>query len=534
MATAQMNPMMLGGDPSSYADYLDAQRRAALAQALTQQSMTPVQPYSSAGRYVVPMSPWQGIAQLVQGVAGRMQANKSNQELAKALAGQQAYYDKMAGGILGQQDSAVPAGNAASGAAPVTQSSGATSGVAQGAPPVQGGDMQMRRILALQLSQGKYELADEIFKSRLPTELMKNAYAAANGDAVLANKLLRAQVEKAGTLELRPGGTSKGPNGEMFTAPENGMQTTWGPNGPTVSAVPGYADTASNIEGAKTRAKELNTIRDVVTASGAHVPMFGSQAVGMGGGGQFPRATGGASGAGNSADPWSDMPKRYTGTGIGQSSFDQKMADKQAESAYALSTKYGDQADAANQRIATNNESLRLLDKVVDTGFGATKLETVRNILGVAFPKQAETAANDQELTKLLSVSALQKGRQMFGSRFTQGEVGIMLNKANPSPAMQKLAIQTLLDLDNQQSAYQIKQGNDFGEYMQRGGEPTRFESWYAHKFPLVYGEKAKTEPKTETQIVSQTDLARYAQKHGITVQQAQMFLQGQGYKIGQ
>lgn len=66
----QLNPMLLGGD--AYQQMAQLQRQQALASALTQEGMTPINPLQSSGRYIVPVSPWQGAAKIGQALAGAL------------------------------------------------------------------------------------------------------------------------------------------------------------------------------------------------------------------------------------------------------------------------------------------------------------------------------------------------------------------------------------------------------------------------------------------------------------------------------
>jgi hypothetical protein len=98
----------------------------------------------------------------------------------------------------------------------------------------------------------------------------------------------------------------------------------------------------------------------------------------------------------------------------------------------------------------------------------------------------ADQAATDQVLAKDLVTTALQRGKQLFGSRFTQSEVGIMLTRAAPSPDMAKVAIKFLLESDNAVQGYAVQQASDFGRYLNSGGDPMAFRGWYAKSFPVT------------------------------------------------
>jgi hypothetical protein len=190
---------------------------------------------------------------------------------------------------------------------------------------------------------------------------------------------------------------------------------------------------------------------------------------------------------GKSQDPFADVPQRYAPQGMGQSTFDKEMASKQAESASVTASKLGSQADAANQRMALNNQALKLVDQS-DTGPKAALIGDVKNWLvsRVGIPESSfqNTPSATIALQKDLLNSATQRAKQQFGSRITQSEVMLMLTRGSPNVDMTKASIKYLIDSDNAMQTYQIKQANDFGSYLQKGGDPMRFESWYASKFP--------------------------------------------------
>jgi len=192
---------------------------------------------------------------------------------------------------------------------------------------------------------------------------------------------------------------------------------------------------------------------------------------------------------GGAGDPWQTMPRRAQPQGFGQTTFDKSMAEHQAGTATELATKYGTQSDAANQRIALNNQALSLVDKA-DTGPLAAQTGVVKNWLvsnfGVPEADFKNTPSATYALQKDLLNAATQKAKAQFGARMTQQEVLLMLSKGAPNVDMPKAAIKYLIGSDNAVSQYQIKQANDFGRYMQSGGDPQRFESWYSQSFPLT------------------------------------------------
>ncbi|HEX3156709.1 MAG TPA: hypothetical protein VHV32_18920 [Candidatus Angelobacter sp.] len=259
--------------------------------------------------------------------------------------------------------------------------------------------------------------------------------------------------------------------------------------------LPGFAPAISNIKGAETGAVEGAKFpySTVETATGAKVPAF---LAGIKPPGQAqppgvasltvtqPSQNAAPQPPNAQSDVWSTIPKRYVAQGVGASIYDSELSKEQVKQTVERQDKYGQIADQNATRLALNAQARDMVDKA-DTGWMANNIAGFRNFLAtVGVPDQDIKAGNDQVLTKDLANSALQKGKQLFGSRFTQSEVGIMLNQANPSAQMRSVAIKFLLDTDSAMAKYGIQQANDFGTYIQKGGDPGRFEGWYARQFP--------------------------------------------------
>jgi hypothetical protein len=225
-------------------------------------------------------------------------------------------------------------------------------------------------------------------------------------------------------------------------------------------------------------------------------------------------------------DPWASIPMRYQPQGMGQSTFDKERSQYDAKASYELAQKYGQNADLANQRKALNQQALDIVDQA-DTGLGATKIADVKNILVSRFPdffKEsdfANTPSATIELNKDLINSAVQRAKQMYGSRMTQSEAMLQIQRAAPSTEMTKSALKFLLQSDNTMADYQMAQADAFGQYISRGGDPNRFEGWYAQHFPAgkalaAFTASAKQAQKTETNPPNIEDLVnKYKSKNG-------------------
>lgn len=193
------------------------------------------------------------------------------------------------------------------------------------------------------------------------------------------------------------------------------------------------------------------------------------------------------------ADPWDSIPKLSMPTGMGESTYHKTLMTKAADTASTLSEKYGQKADLANQRMALNDQSNSLLDKAT-TGPGALTITGIRNFLtsrlNISESLLQKASSGDQsatiELNKNLINAATQAAKSTYGARMTQSEVMLQVKQAAPNVDMTKAAIKYLLDADTARAKYDIKQADDLGSYLTKGGDPHRFEGWYSSKFPLT------------------------------------------------
>jgi hypothetical protein len=204
----------------------------------------------------------------------------------------------------------------------------------------------------------------------------------------------------------------------------------------------------------------------------------------------------------NKPDPWETMPRIQIPQGPGQSTYQKGLDERRAATAEKLSDSLGSDASNASNRIATNNQALDVVDKA-DTGWMANHLADFRNVLaGLGVKSAGDQAATDQVLAKDLVTTALQRGKQLFGARFTQSEVGIMLTRAAPSPEMAKAAIKFLLESDNAVQGYAVQQASDFGRFINSGGDPLQFRGWYAKSFPVTESlSKVQLAPTASAQL---------------------------------
>lgn len=237
MATAFGLPQIASlYDPSVAVDQAALERQMAIAQALRQQSMTPV---DTAGRQIGGMgykiSPWEGVAKMVQAVMAGKQDQENDQSrlelqqrMAKAL---QQYFPQ------GGQPSAAPTG--APGPAP--------SGGAAPAPSPGGGiglpDMIRQ---GLTESIGGSALAGATAKNFEPTDFARALRSSGvDPNSALGQKLQQDQIAKLNNIpaeNIRPGGYQRNPvTGQVTQFPQvpAGFQSTQGPNGFSIAPVDG-------------------------------------------------------------------------------------------------------------------------------------------------------------------------------------------------------------------------------------------------------------------------------------------------------
>lgn len=282
----------------------------------------------------------------------------------------------------------------------------------------------------------------------------------------------------------------------------------------SASPIPGFADSAANIKGAETtateKAKAPYDIKMVQQADGSMRPVSVASLAGQAPGSP-PQSTPGVASLtvtqpsrqsqvpqpqSNTNDPFADMPKIPQTQGMGQSSYDANMSKLRSDHAAKLFETYGTAADEAQKRVALNNQALSVIDRA-DTGTGAALIGDVKKALTTRFGIPEEDFSNDPTATAVLQKdllnAATQRAKQQFGARMTQSEVMMMLKRGAPNVDMTKASIKFLLDTDNAAANYAVQQANHYGEYISRGGDPLRFQGYYANKFPLTKAEDSLT-----------------------------------------
>jgi hypothetical protein len=368
--------------------------------------------------------------------------------------------------------------------------------------------------------------------------------AAYGGNVTAAQAAIKAKMTKEGALEMRSGGETgipdpTAPGGYRFIRTPNlgpNQEYTRDANGNVVEThlIPGAATAEQQQEQAKKTGENQGEIHTLPTAGGGSRVQFGIGGIagappsappaaappaagppppryfppipGSPGAAPTPAAAApkpgapavppNAPGAPPSAPPgvtpgiWRGVPQRPNTSAIGEDPYIagtvKKMVDKNDE----LSTKYGSEADLADQRIAFNNEALKVLstsstgplsDKITALKKRAVEMGVPAGWLWGGDPNSTD------ELKKFLLRNPLLSLKPTFGGRPAASEFQILANDASPSPQMLSGAIQRLVQLDNQAAGFSKQRATDYAYYHDhQNGNPTRFESYYANKVPFA------------------------------------------------
>lgn len=276
------------GAPNDYSvEMADIERRRRLAEALQAQGMAPMGGTEMAGGWAIKKSPFEGLGKIAQAYAGASQHDEISQR-GREIG--EKYQSDLADTLMRAQQagSGTPEVPAQPRQGPTMDDEGnAMPGVAYQAP-VAGNRAEMARILmqhpatqqmGLQQSMQDANIARmaEAFgyggqsatpaagaqpapngqapqggspvaqaaNAGIPRNIAMGLLLADSSGKLLAEKIAAAYAEGTKPINVRPGGTVYVPgSGPQFTAPNNGMQTTWTGGQPQASIVPGAGDAA--------------------------------------------------------------------------------------------------------------------------------------------------------------------------------------------------------------------------------------------------------------------------------------------------
>lgn len=523
MADLGIQPPYL--DPSQYPAYLDLQKKQMVAQALMgafqQSNQTPADWNSM--RVVPRRSLFSNVASLATAL-GAGQAQRS------AFNAQQDYLK----GLFAPQASGVPAAQPSAPASeppPLlarpdqpTQSSQPSAQPPQQDPSAMllvPGDRAQSQMLFQMM--GPQEYAKALSARISPTELQKTLTAAGVPEAQ-QRAILLANVQKQNYIApvggARPGTVAFGPDaqgkwGPLFAQPDVGRNVNLTPDAQgnvSVSPIPGNAAAQSALTAADTAAKVSNTPQTFPTAGGGSTVGYPGDILGappaQRNGPQAPRVAPPSFAPSTTSAPsqplqgaWASMPKLAVSRAIGApDAFTEGTLRAAGTKNAELASKYGTEADLADQKLQYNVEALKALPAAETGPLSEWMTENRAKLLelGVSpnlIPGSGKITPT-QELNKNLKQSALQGARAIFGSRMTQMEVRLQHEELSPSTSMTHDAIASLMQQDTIKQQYAKQRSQDYGKYVQSGGDPLRFESWYAKTFPLTtFAAKAVTPP---------------------------------------
>lgn len=499
-------------DPSVAVDQTALERQMALAQAIRQQALTPI---NTQGRQIGGMgyriSPLEGVAKVLQAYqANRMDQQNDAARLDLMQRMGQAYAAALRGGDPGAAPSGV-ATQAPAQAADASAPAGSAPATAPSPAPSAPGGMGMNDLVrgAIVNDIGGPAMGAAYAKNFEPTDFARALRTAGiDPNSTLGHQLAQNNIAKQNYIaptSARPGGFLSEPGGNIVNLPQTqpGFVSVQDPSSPTgfrTVEQPGGLSSIGAAAGAKVGGEEAARapyeFHEVTTGAGAKVPVSTQQLMAGALRSSAPANSGVATvtvtqpskqAQAGPQDPWATVPKLQMPGGIGQTTYDAERQHESGQLSIDLAKKYGEAATAANQRIALNNQALGLVDQS-DTGPGAARIADVKNILVSRFnvPESDfdNTPSATTALQKDLLNSAVQRAKQQFGARITQQEVMLMLSKGAPNVDMPKAAIKYLINSDNAMNQYAIQQANDFGRYTNSGGDPTQFDAWYSRAFP--------------------------------------------------
>lgn len=509
-----------GVDPS---DWFAAQRQQQLSDLLTQAAFsdpTPHQP-TGGGKYyqAARTGPVSALSKLAEAMMSKKAFSKSAQMNAANYANALQAFAPGGGQTPGQPLQAAPP--------PADPNSQDVQPMLQRAPgqsfeqTVQGSQPQQRP----QNPMNPQGLPPNVMMRLYQSDPGKYASLVAGPESVQLGRMagmsapMAAQTafNKSNALEARPGGDTMIPDGKggyihvrnpTLAAGEMPVTDQLG-NIVGTKGLPGHLDYQTALTGAETAAKEQNTPRMIPQGGGVEKlgypptppalqqPNPQGKYFGAPPAPPMPRAPGpggapASSASAPPAEPWlSGVPKLAVPNTPGQTTdtFHQTLLKDAATRHAGLTEKFGNEADLADQKMQYNAQALKYLQNAEVGPSSGWLTEHRANLKEWGVPESlipgAGKTTDTMELNKNLKQSALQGARAIFGSRMTQMEVKLQHDELSPSTSMTKDAIASLIQQDNIKAGYAKQRANDYGKYVQSGGDPMQFERYYATKRPL-------------------------------------------------
>ncbi len=523
-----------GVDPS---DWFAAARQQQLSEMLTQQALTspsPQQP-GGGGRFyqAARTSPLSALSKLAEAMMAKKAFAKSAQMNAGNYANALQAFQPGGGQVPGQPLQAAPAA-----ADPNAQSVQP----ALQRPPGQSFDQ------TVQGSQPQTRPQNPMNPQGLPPNVMMRLYQSDPGkyasmvagpESVQLGKLAgmpgqqaaQAAFAKGNSLDARPGGDILIPDGKGgYTHIRNpslatGEVPTFDQQGNITGTqmLPGHIGNQAALQAAETGAREQNTPRMIPQGGGVEKfgypptpPALQQPQQPAPARKYFGAPPGPPSAPPTPQKPWlTNVPKLAVPNTPGQTTdtFHQTLLKDAAARHSALTDQFGKEADLADQKMQYNAQALKYLQTAEVGPSSGWLTEHRANLKEWGVPDSlipgAGKVTDTQELNKNLKQSALQGARAIFGSRMTQMEVKLQHDELSPSTSMTKDAIGSLIQQDNIKAGYAKQRANDYGEYVQAGGDPMQFERYYATKRPLSrFAAQYTTPPAALDRVKQHPELA--------------------------
>ena len=403
-------------DPGLAERQLNLQQQQALANSLMQQGMEPINPYQSTGRYLAKVTPLQGVAKMAQAYAGALMQKEGNKQQADLQAQQLQALRGMFGG--GQQQPNPMSPNAAS----PSVMAGAT-----GTTPA-----------PQTAQQGQSQGGGFGIPGMSPDQAMMTYLADPNA-------FMTGYMKNYAPINVRPGGTVYTPGqGPQFTAPQNGVQTQWGQQGPFQSVLPGAPEAAGAMAYPPLAARAAVTPERGVGPNGPTFVPGGALAATQGPGATFPGGPG-------------YQPQGLPGQGAPQAprsgpiapAYAPNVEAAQKENEIQLAQEASKGREAANIAVDTNYNLQHVLDSAqgFETGkFAPTFMSARAYLQGAApelFPPAEMNKLKDfQELQKYSIRLGFDQARKMGARESTQ--IVQMSIESNPNPQMVGPAIKAI------------------------------------------------------------------------------------------
>lgn len=520
-----MGSALLGGgspNPNTLGDYYQAQKQQMMAEMLLKnmgRATQAPQEWNSM-RLVPKMSALSALTGVASGYLG-------GKAYDKALQGQQKYMSDIYGGA---QPSSQPTGQSTGGAmAPPADGTGQggsqpTAGQPQAGTQDQGGDVipgtnttMQKALTALRFgTPGAKEVVEQGFKYYAPAQIQTEMRAAGiDPGSQLGRQIAQSALSKSLYIApnaVRPGTvlTDASTHAVVANNPDAaaGSQNIYGdPNNPGIATsqapIAGGIEAVAAGKGAA-KAGEVSNEYTILPTSGGGSRVVGGPHTGIQGGQYFPLngpqnapaanpvahpATGGA--IPDAKGPWSSIPKLTVPNELGGANdFTKGVLKGAADKHTELASKYGAESDLADQQLNYYDEALKSLPNAEVGPISDWMTENRAKLSEWGVPKDMIPGSGKVTptftLNKNLLNAALQGAKQTYGARMTSSEVMLQKNEASPSVKTTRDAIASLIGQAKARIAYQKQRSDDYGTYIQKGGDPNRFEGWYSSKFPLT------------------------------------------------